>query len=75
MRRIGVAVIGHRENPPSTWHNLRPIAMVNPCIVAPGPVTIKKGEPLTLRYRLVVHDGPTPVGLLNELTEWRRRPR
>ena len=27
--------------------------MVNPCIVAPGPVTLKAGEPLRLRYRLV----------------------
>ena len=74
-KTIGVAVINHPDNPPSTWHNLPPIAMINPCIVAPGPVTIKQGRPLTLRYRLVVHDGPAPVELLNELAEWRPRPR
>lgn len=74
-KTIGVAVVNGPDNPPSTWHNLPPIAMVNPCIVAPGPVTIKKDRPLVLRYLLVVHDGPTPVELLNELSQQRRRPR
>lgn len=64
--KIGVAVVDHPDNPPSPWHNLKPIAMVNPCIVAPGEVEIKKGETLRLRYRLVVHDGPTPVALLDK---------
>jgi len=72
-KTIGVAVIDRPGNPPSTWHNLPPIAMVNPCIVAPGPVTIKKDRPLRLRYCLVVHDGPAPVELLNRLS--RERPR
>ncbi len=74
-KTIGLAVIDHPANPPTTWHNLPPIAMVNPCIVAPGPVTIKKGKPLVLRYRLVVHDGPAPVALLGKLSsEWRSFP-
>ena len=73
-KTIGVAVLDHPRNPPTAWHNLAAIAMVNPCIVAKGPVTIKKDEPLRLRYRLVVHDGPTPVELLKELnSEWRPR--
>lgn len=73
-KTIGVAVLDHPRNPPTLWHNLAAIAMVNPCIVAKGPVTIKKDEPLRLRYRLVVHDGPTPVELLKELnSEWRPR--
>ncbi len=71
-RSIGVAVVDHPRNPATMWHNLAPIAMLNPCIVAKGPVTIKEGQPLRLRYRLVVHDGPTPVELLNKLSdEWR----
>lgn len=71
---VGVAVLDHPDNPPMTWHNLAPIAMVNPTIVSPGPVTVEKGQPLRLRYRLVVHDGPTPVELLKKLSgEWRRR--
>jgi hypothetical protein len=72
-KTVGVTVLDHPVNPPTTWHNLAPIAMVNPCIVAPGPVNIKKGQTLQLQYRLVVHDGPTPTKLLNRLTnEWRR---
>ncbi|HUT12163.1 MAG TPA: DUF6807 family protein [Thermoguttaceae bacterium] len=70
---FGVAVLDHPRNPPSTWHNLEPIAMVNPCIVAPGPVKLEKGKPLKLCYRLVIHDGPTPAELLEKLTaEWRK---
>jgi hypothetical protein len=46
--------------------------MLNPCIVAPKEVTMKAGVPLVLRYRVVVHDGPTPRALLNNLAkDWR----
>lgn len=73
-KTIGVAVLDHPGNPPSLWHNLGAIAMVNPCIVAPGPVTLKAGQPLRLRYGLVVHDGPTPKALLQKLAaQWRAR--
>ena len=67
-KTIGCAVIDHPQNPPSTWHNPRYVWMVNPCIVAKGPVTVPKGEALALRYRLVVHDGPTPVELIEKLS-------
>lgn len=68
---VGVAVVDHPSNPPSKWHNLEPIAMINPCIVADGPVTLKEGRPLELRYRLIVHDGPPPRELLAKLAaEW-----
>ena len=67
-------MLDHPANPPTTWHNLAPIAMVNPCIVAPGAVSIKKGQTLNLRYRVVAHDGAVPVGLLRKLSsEWRRK--
>jgi hypothetical protein len=68
-KTVGVAILNHPDNPPTAWHNLAPIAMVNPCIVAPGPVALKKGEPLHLRYGIVVHDGATPVDLLNTLSK------
>lgn len=71
---IGATVIDHPGNPPSTWHNLEPIAMINPCIVAPGPVKLEAGQPLRLRYRLVTHDGPAPVELLNKLADEFRKP-
>ena len=67
-KTIGVGTIDHSDNPPSTWHNPRYVWMVNPCIVAAGPAQVSKGETLRLRYRLVVHDGPTPVELLNKLS-------
>ena len=73
-KTVGVTVLDHPANPPTTWHNLAPISMVNPCIVAPGAVSIKKGQTLNLRYRIVTHDGATPVDLLKRLTsEWRRK--
>jgi len=73
-KTIGAAVLDHPDNPPSTWHNPRYVWMINPCIVATGPVTVRQGLPFKLRYRLVVHDGPTPVELLKKLSsEWRQR--
>ncbi|MDP2998822.1 MAG: PmoA family protein, partial [Bryobacterales bacterium] len=72
-KTVGAAVVDHPKNPPATWHNPRYVWMVNPCIVAQGPVTVKEGTPLTLRYRVVVHDGATPTALLNTLAkEWRK---
>jgi len=65
---IGVGVIDHPDNPPATWHNPRYVWMVNPCIVAAEPLKVSKGKTLNLRYRLVVHDGPTPVELLKKLS-------
>jgi hypothetical protein len=73
-KTVGATVIDHPKNPPATWHNPRYVWMINPCIVAKGPVEVKAGAVLGLRYRLVVHDGPTPVKLLKELSaEWRGR--
>jgi len=69
---IGVAVLEHPDNPPATWHNPRYVWMVNPCIVAGGPVSVEKGKTLRLRYRLVVHDGPTPADLLSRLSKQLR---
>jgi hypothetical protein len=72
-KTIGATLLDHPGNPPTRWHNLGPLAMLNPCIVAHGPVELKAGRPLRLRYRLVVHDGPVPTRLLNQLAaEWRR---
>jgi hypothetical protein len=71
-KTIGIAVFDHPENPPSVWHNLEPIAMVNPCIVAPGDVALKKDKPFRLRYRLVAHDSQPPLELLGRLNkQWR----
>jgi hypothetical protein len=72
-KTVGIAVFDQPGNPPTVWHNLAPIAMLNPCIVAQGSVTLTKGAPLRLRYRLVVHDGPAPVQLLQILAAASRK--
>ncbi len=70
---VGAAVIDHPGNPPSLWHNMRGIGMLNPCIVAPDSVVLKAGKPLVLRYRVVAYDGGAPVELLNRLAgDWRK---
>ncbi len=66
-KTAGIAVMDHPKNPPTKWHNSLSLAMINPCIVANGPQRVKKGETLSLRYRLVVHDGRTPEKLLQTL--------
>lgn len=75
-QKAGIAVIQHPENPPTLWHNHRTTRMINPCIVAPTEVRVQPGKPLVLRYRVVAHDGPTPVEFLNRLSrEWAaKRP-
>ena len=71
-KTVGAAVIDHPSNPPTTWHGSRGLWMLNPNIAAVGPYTIKTESPLTLRYRVVVHDGATPSALVNTLSdEWR----
>ena len=60
----GIAVVNPSSNPPTRWHNLTSIAMINPCIVAEGPVKITKDKTLKLEYRLIVHDGQRPDDVL-----------
>ncbi len=67
-KTVGLATYSHGDNPPTTWHNPRYVWMVNPCITAAKAFEVPAGETLRLRYRLVVHDGPTPTELLNQLT-------
>lgn len=68
-KQVGVAVVDHPANPPCLWHNESRIHMLNPCIVAPGEVKLTAGKPLVLSYRLVVHDGPVPVELIEKLAK------
>ncbi len=71
-KTAGVAVVDHPLNPPTRWHNARYLWMLNPCISTFGPFTIHPDQPLILRYRVVVHDGPPPTALIQQLSdEWR----
>ncbi|MBL49086.1 MAG: hypothetical protein CMP28_09035 [Roseibacillus sp.] len=68
-REAGVTVIDHSDNPETSWHNLLPIAMLNPCIVAPQQVKLPANQPFSLRYRLLVHDGPVNPELAGKMAE------
>lgn len=71
---VASAVIDHPGNPPSTWHEPRPVSFLNPSISALQPVTFAAGQPLTLRYRAVAHDGAFPDGMLDRMAAaWRAR--
>jgi hypothetical protein len=65
---LGVAVIDHPKNPPTTWHNSTGLWMVHPTIVATGPVTLPKDKTFEMRYRVVTHDGATPTAVLEKLS-------
>lgn len=68
-RKAGLAVLSHPTNPATLWHNVASIGLLNPCIIARDPVTLKAKEPLFLRYRIVTFDGPVPSAFLNRLAE------
>jgi hypothetical protein len=71
---LGAAVLDHPSNPATRWHNSRGLWMLSPTITTFDAVTIHPDAPLTLRYRVVVHDGPPPTELLQKLSqEWRAR--
>jgi Methane oxygenase PmoA len=71
-KTVGAAVIDHPLNPVSMWHNARYLWMLAPSITALGPLTITPDAPLTLRYRVVVHDGAPQTDALQKLAEeWR----
>jgi hypothetical protein len=71
-KTVGAAVLDHPSNPPSTWHQSRGLWMLNPNIAAIAPFMIRANAPLTLRYRVVIHDGVTPTAIVDKLSdEWR----
>jgi hypothetical protein len=67
-RTVGAAVIDHPANPPTSWHNSRTLWMLNPVISALQSITIRPDAPLSLRYRVVVHDGVTPADTVQKLS-------
>lgn len=72
-KQATVAVVGRSTNPPSTWHVVSDIGLLNPCITAPGAVRIRPDQPLALRYRVMAFDGPPKLELINRLADaWYR---
>jgi hypothetical protein len=59
----GIAVAA----PPSPWHVVKGIGLLNPAPQAAGPIVIEPGTALKLAYRVMTWDGPTPREALNAL--------
>jgi type 1 glutamine amidotransferase len=60
-RPAGIAVLDNPRNPrsPSPWYVIRSAKMsfFSPAVLCYQPLTLQAGERLTLRYRIIVHDG------------------
>ena len=53
----------HRQNPdyPGDWEQHPELSWCQPTFPAAGTrYALRRGEPLVLRYRLIVHPGPKP---------------
>jgi hypothetical protein len=66
-KMIGATVINSPLNPPTWWHNATYLWMLNPAITSMNGYTIPANTTLTLRYRVVTHDGAPPTALLDKL--------
>ncbi len=60
-RPAGIAVLDHPSNPrsPSPWYVVRSAVMsfFNPALLSPATLSLRAGEKMTLRYRILVHPG------------------
>ncbi len=65
----GVTILQHPSNPryPQTWILRSEASMQNPKWPGEEPAVIPTDEPVTLRYRLVVHEGAGDALFLNDL--------
>lgn len=68
-KQATVAVVGRKENPPTTWHVVAGIGLVNPCITAPAAFVLRPDQPQVLRYRVALFDGPPNLPVINRLAE------
>jgi hypothetical protein len=66
-KEAGVAVFSAPSNPPTLWHVVKGIGMINPAVCAPAPLQLKKDQATVLRYRVILWDGPTPREALAKL--------
>jgi len=76
----GIAILDHPRNPraPSPWYVIRSAEMsfFSPAVLGYEPLTLQAGERLTLRYRVIVHDGRWDAGRLNaEHSRYARQTR
>jgi type 1 glutamine amidotransferase len=73
-RPVGVAICDHPQNPrtPTPWYVIRSAEMsfFAPALLCYGPLELKPGERITLRYRVLVHSGRWDAARLR--TEYER---
>ena len=67
-RTLGLAILQHPSNPgyPQPWILRRSGSMQNAKWPGEEPVLIPRDQPLTLRYRLVMHDGSADLNRLHD---------
>jgi hypothetical protein len=57
----GVAILDHPSNPrtPTAWYAVHTAVMsfFNPALLSLGPLPMRAGERMTLRYRILIHPG------------------
>jgi hypothetical protein len=73
-KAAGVAILDHPSNPrsPTPWYVIRSAEMsfFSPALLCFEPMTLRPGEGLTLRYRVIVHPGRWDAARLG--AEYRR---
>jgi type 1 glutamine amidotransferase len=66
--QAGVAILDHPGNPrfPTPWYVIRSAEMgfFSPAVLCYGPMTLRPGQRMTLRYRVIVHPGRWGVARL-----------
>ena len=73
----GLAILCHKSLPkyPQLWILRRKRSMQNPVYPGREPVLLSREKPITLRYRLITHRGPTNPEILNKLqAEYNAQP-
>jgi type 1 glutamine amidotransferase/HEAT repeat protein len=67
-QQAGVAMFDHPSNTrhPSPWYIAKGMPYFSPALLYNKPLTLKKAESLTLKYRVLVHPGPADKKMLDE---------
>jgi hypothetical protein len=72
-RPAGVAILDHPANPrsPSPWYVIRSeeMSFFTPALLCFEPLTLRPGEAIVLRYRVLVHPGRWDEGRLRSESE------
>jgi len=67
---VGIAILDHSKNlnAPTPWYVIigKPMGYYSPAVICYKPHTLKAGESMTLRYRVLVHPGRWDAGRLKQ---------